>query len=408
MPRPSEATSRALLAVLAVSAMLSVAVSQIALGLALAVLLWRWRQGSPPARTGLEWPALALVVWALAMIPFSADLQQSLIYARRWYLLTPIWIAASFCALRACRLTVLVGLTGGALISALLGILSFVRKGGARIEASGQLAGRADPLAGYMTGGGLLMLVALVLLAALLTITAWRHRFWIAGALALVLTCLVLTLTRSAWLGFAVGAVAMVALARPRWLPALAAAFVAVAFLLPGVLKDRLLSAFNPLDAGNAQRVLMWKTGWQWIQERPVVGMGDRDLKNEYRAHHAGDPEVEIQGHLHSNLIMYAVIWGVPGLILVVVFLLAVLIQLGRRWRALGGSGRRGPPAARVQDLELDRAWCLGAIGAWVGLNVAGLFEWNFGDAEISLLVWLIVGLGLARRAATPGVPGAP
>jgi O-antigen ligase len=392
VPRLRDQWSVPLLALLALAAPLSVAASQIVLGILLAFLLWRWRQGTPPQRTGIEWPALALVVWALAMIPFSADLQQSALYARRWYLLAPIWIGASLCTTRTSRLTVLAALSAGAVVSAMFGILSFVRKGGARIEDGGQLAGRADPLAGYMTGGGLLMLSALVLAAALLTVASWRHRAWLVAAFGVVFTCLVLTLTRSAWLGFVAGALVMTALARPRWLPVLGVAVLAVALLLPGTLQDRLRSAFDPFDAGNAQRVEMWRTGWQWVQQQPLRGLGDRDLKNEYRSHHAGRPDVEIQGHLHSNLVMFAVIWGIPGLVLALAFLGTIIYRLWRRWRAL--QTRRAPPAP---DHDLARAWCLGGIGAWSGLIVSGLFEWNFGDAEIALMVWLIVGVGLAR-----------
>jgi O-antigen ligase len=397
--RPAgEATVRILLALLALAAMLSVAASQIVLGLLLAWLLWRWRAGRPPPRTGLEWPALALVVWALALIPWSEDRAQSLLYARRWYLLAPVWIGAAFGTVRGARLGALAALAAGAAASAAHGIWQVVRKGGARFEEGGQLVGRADPLAGYMTGGGLLMLAALVLLAALLTIGVRRRRSWLGvalgAALAVALLCLVLTLTRSAWLGFLAGAAVIFALARPRWLPALGAAAVAGALLLPGTLQSRLLSAFAPDDPGNVQRVEMWRTGWQWILDEPVTGRGDRDLKNAYREHHADRPDVEIQGHLHSNPIMFAVLWGLPGLVLALGLLLTALRSLWRRWRELRAAAGRAPPDA---EGDLDRAWCVGALGAWTGMNVAGLFEWNFGDAEISLLLWLIVGLGLAR-----------
>jgi len=408
-----------LLVLLALTATLSVAVSQAVLGAALVVLVLRWARGRSPRRAGVEWPALALVAWALAVIPFSHEPGQSALYARRWYLLVPIWVGAS--AIGALggswRRHALIALAAGAVASAALGFWSFVRKGGAHYRDDGQLAGRAEPLAGYMTGAGLLMLVGLVLLAALLLVRSSRWRLWVLAALAIVGTGLLLTLTRSAWLGFAAGAALIVALWRARWLAALAAVGVVVILLLPGALKTRLLSAFDPADRANAQRVLMWQTGWQWVQEHPLTGVGDCDYKNLYRAHHAGDPDVEIQGHLHSNLVMFATAWGVPGFLLAVGFLAAVLWRLWRRWRRLSAAmARRGPPAPApdgpavpADHLDLARIWCLGAMGAWVGLMVAGLFEWNFGDAEVALLLWLIVGLGLGRapdeRAADQGAP---
>jgi len=396
-----------LLVLLALTATLSVAISQIVLGLGLAVLLVRWARGRTPARTGLEWPALALVVWALAMIPFSADPGQSALYARRWYLLAPIWVAATAGAAGAgrWRLPALRGLALGAVASAAMGFWSFWRKGGAHYRDDGQLAGRAEPLAGYMTGAGLLMLVGLVLLAAVLLARSRRVRFWALVALAVVGSGLLLTLTRSAWLGFAAGAALIVALWRARWLGALAAVGVVVVLLLPGAMKTRLLSAFDPADAANSQRVTMWKTGWQWVADSPITGVGDCDYKNLYRAHHAGHPDVEIQGHLHSNLVMFAAAWGVPGLVLVLALLAVTFWRLWRRWRELGATRRRGPPPGREGHAsagdDLARVWCLGALGAWVGLMVAGLFEWNFGDAEVALLFWLIMGLGLARPATS-------
>jgi hypothetical protein len=40
------------------------------------------------------------------------------------------------------------------------------------------------------------------------------------------------------------------------------------------------------------------------------------------------------------------------------------------------------------------------------GFHVAGLFEWNYGDAEILMLVWAVIGLLLAAdRAARDASP---
>jgi len=401
VPRSLDQAARLLLVLLAFVATLSIAASQSVLGLLAAVLVWRWLRGRAPQRTGLEWPALALAGWALLVIPFSGDPGQSLVYARRWYLLAPIWAAASLGAPRRWRLAVLVALTSGAVVSALVGMVRFAREGGARYEAGGQLAGRAAPLSGYMTGGGLLMIAALVLVAVVLVARARRHRWWAAAALAVVLACLLLTLTRSAWLGFLAGAALITALWRPRWLLVLAAAAALAALVLPGALRTRLASAFDPADPTNTQRVLMWRTGWDWVREHPLVGVGDRDLSTLYREHHGDQPAIEVQGHLHSNLVMFAVIWGLPGLVLALGFLTAVLVQLLRRWRSPGWSRRRGPPG----EEDLAQAWCLGALGAWCGLMVAGLFEWNFGDAEVALLFWLVVGMGLGREPAAGRTP---
>ena len=98
-------------------------------------------------------------------------------------------------------------------------------------------------------------------------------------------------------------------------------------------------------------------------------------------------------GHLHSNPIMLAVIWGIPGFLLAMGFFLATLVQPWRRWHSLQGASSRPPP--------WRAGWILGAIGAGAGFFVAGLTEWYFGDAESMLLFLAILGTALTRDPGT-------
>jgi hypothetical protein len=65
------------------------------------------------------------------------------------------------------------------------------------------------------------------------------------------------------------------------------------------------------------------------------------------------------------------------------VLFVRILLMLISCVRDPGGSGITG-------------AVPLGALGAYIGFQVVGLFEWNFGDAEIALTMWLLIGLALA------------
>ena len=40
----------------------------------------------------------------------------------------------------------------------------------------------------------------------------------------------------------------------------------------------------------------------------------------------------------------------------------------------------------------------LGSLAGYTGFLVNGLFEWNFGDSEVIMLVWLLTGLALATE----------
>ncbi|MHB8077829.1 MAG: O-antigen ligase family protein [Candidatus Krumholzibacteriia bacterium] len=373
----------ACLALTALTATVSVAAGQIALGLTLLLALWLLaRRRGGPLRTGLEWPAALFVGWALLMIPWSGDRAQSLLFARRFWLLAAVWLFAAHGAAGRRRACLAGAFLAGAVIAALYGL----RGAGRAVDLT--IAHRLTLAQGYMTGAGLMMSAALTALAFVVAWPRGRARLWSAAALAPLLLALVLTMTRGAWLGFLAGAVVLLALRRARWLVPLAVVVAALVALAPASARDRFLSSFDPRHERNTQRETMWRTGWRMMLDHPLTGVGDHDLKRLYAQYHAGEP-VEIQGHLHSNLVQFGAIWGVPGLLLGGAFLVSMPVLLWRRRRAWRALGAAAPPGAE--------AWVLAALAVWTGFNVMGLFEWTFGDAEVALALFIVVGMGLSR-----------
>ena len=373
----------AALALTALAATVSVAASQIALGLALLLALWqRARRRGAPVRTGLELPAALFVGWALLMIPCSGDRAQSLLFARRFWLLAAVWLFAAHGRAGRRRACLAGAFLVGAVLAALYGLRGAARAADLTIEHRLTLA------QGYMTGGGLMMIAALVALAFVVGGPRGRGRLLAGAALAPLLLALVLTMTRGAWLGWLAGAAVVLALRRARWLIQLAVVVVALVALAPASARDRFLSSFELRHERNTQREIMWRTGWRMLRDHPLTGVGDRDLKQVYARYHAGE-QVEIQGHLHSNLVQFGAIWGVPGLLLGAAFLLSMPVLLLRRRRAWRALGAAAPPGAE--------AWTLAALAVWTGFNVMGLFEWTFGDAEMALALFIVVGMGLPR-----------
>ena len=47
-------------------------------------------------------------------------------------------------------------------------------------------------------------------------------------------------------------------------------------------------------------------------------------------------------------------------------------------------------------DAWLLKGTVLSALGVFWGFQISGLFEWNFGDAEIIMLLWMSVGMVFA------------
>jgi len=80
---------------------------------------------------------------------------------------------------------------------------------------------------------------------------------------------------------------------------------------------------------------------------------------------------------------------GVPDLLPGAAVLPSMPILLWRRRRAWRALGAAAPPGAE--------AWTLAALAVWTGFNVMGRFEWTFGDAEMALALFIVVGMGLQR-----------
>jgi len=373
----------------ALAAQLSVAIGQLALGLALLAALVRVAlRRDRPARTGLELPFLLLLAWALATIPLSDAPHEGLRNARRFYLFVPLWLGATYVVGERRRWAALAAFTLGAVANAVYSVTVEAMIPGDYTQRIGMVQHS------IITASWLMMAASSLAGAVALLGPGGRLRLAAVLALAPLLAALALTQSRSAWLGAAAGFGLMTLCARPRLiLPLLLAAAVGVA-LSPAHLRDRLQSVADPAQATNAQRLVLWRAGLDLVREHPFTGVGDRNLGPLTPA------LVVVPGasltthvrHLHQNFLMLAAIWGVPGLVFGTWFLFGLGRRLERRWRELRAAGERAPPARRI--------WALGALGVWAGVVVAGLFDWTFGDPELGLVYLLAAGVALAPPTA--------
>ncbi len=92
--------------------------------------------------------------------------------------------------------------------------------------------------------------------------------------------------------------------------------------------------------------------------------------------------------HLHNSLLQLAAERGLPALGSYLGLTIAAMVLAWRRFRREGG--RRGPRA----DL-----W-IGALLAILAFNVAGLFENNWGDAEVQRTALFALAIPFCLEAA--------
>lgn len=382
----------------ALSVLFSIAVSQILLGMALAVLIVsrkRWKL--PPIALPLGLFLLAtLVSAAVSGHPLAAFPQ-----VKKFYVYLILVLFATFTpSLERVRLLV-VAWAALATLSAAWGVAQFVGKYEEALELHRNfyLFYVGERVTGFMshwmTFGGELMIV-LLMAAALLFFADFPHKQWLWVAVAAIGLGLVVGYTRSIWLGAAAGAVYLLWFWR-RWL--ILALPVALALLLwidPAQFRDRVVSAFEPHGTvdSNLHRYICRQVGYQMIRAHPWFGVGPEEVGPQFLRYLPADIHLPLPpgyyGHLHNIYVHYAAERGLPAALFLMWMLGRILFDFVR-------SLRRLPAAARD-----ERAVLHGALAVLIGILVYGFYELNVGDSEVLTLFLAVVGCGYAAVARAP------
>ena len=356
----------------------SIAVTQMAL--TLAVVFWimiMFREKKFLVnRSPFDYYFLAFAIIGFVSLVFCPDKGSVVNYFKRILLITIVYLFAGNIREKGLVKTLLITLSSVMIIFAVIGIWKYM-------AGVGGLSGRLKLFHHYMTSGGILMIVALITFAFAVVRAPRRIRIVALIGVAVVLLPLIFTFTRSAWLGLLAGMMFMCALQNRKVMIGIGVLVAAFIFLAPSSMKDRAASSFDPSHPRNVERVYMWKAGAEMIRDNPVTGVGDIDLAKLYEEYRPPESQ-EIRRHMHNNFIMFGVLWGVPGLLLFLILFSRILVSEVRIFVSV------------PQEEWLLRGTALGALGTFAGFHVAGLFEWNFGDAEIVMLFWMTVGLSLA------------
>ena len=213
-----------------------------------------------------------------------------------------------------------------------------------------------------------------------------RTSFLWAGGLALILWTLVLTMTRSAWVGVVAGGLALLTFTRWKGVLIGLAVLVVVVLTLPQPFRDRLESGLDVTDTTTRIRGELLRTGARMIAANPWFGVGPGRLSRSslgYRSHEEF-PDWAYQ-HLHNNLFQIGAELGLFALAVWLALWLSVARDLISLYR-------------RSSD-EFCRYLALNGAVAVVAFQVAGLFEYNFGDAEIVILLLFFVTAPYAVQA---------
>ncbi len=241
----------------------------------------------------------------------------------------------------------------------------------------------------------LMQLAALVAGLWLACPRRWRGQ-GVALALvgALLGLALAATFTRASWAALLLASLAMLWL-RVKWPARLATGALALVALLAMnqlLIAKRGVGFYNPSDLSMPYRRLMWEDGVRIARQHPFLGIGMDTVKVRWKelGIRAYD-SMGLHSHFHSTPIQLAVERGLLGLGTWLWMMAAYLLLLLRRLL-------RPPPDGDwwMQGLTL------GTLGATLGFLASGLLHYNFGDSEVVMLFWLLMGIALWMERSKP------
>jgi O-antigen ligase len=380
-PPPDRLEQAGLFALFGVAGAVEFSIAAAQILLAVALLSWlamlamgRLRFAAPR----FFWPLVAYAAITLVSAGFSPDPRTSFIDCKQLslFLLVPITYALVTGSRGLTLMTVIVSC---AAVSAVFGIFQY---GILHYDNLGQRP--QGTLGHYMTYSGLLMLVIGVALARVLF--GRGERTWAALVMPALAVAVLLTFTRSAWVGACAAAALLLSLKDFRLLavlPILAAAiFFAVA---PGKITARFISMFDLKDPTNRDRMAMLREGEHMIAAHPLVGVGPNMVEKRYADYRDASAVQKVNQHLHNVPVQIAAERGLPALAMWLWFIATAVTGLGKRFY----TGEQ-------------RFLAAAGLAAVTAMSTAGLFEYNFGDSEFLMLFLILITVGFAadRRPA--------
>jgi hypothetical protein len=199
---------------------------------------------------------------------------------------------------------------------------------------------------------------------------------------------LMLTVVRASWLSFLISG-ALIAVLGLRWRTLIVIGACALPLVLAGTFilhQKRNVGFFDSHDDSIRWRQTVQREGLHLLMSNPrhlLVGVGMDSIKAHWKAWGLFDNGRLPMGHMHSDYLQIALERGVPAL-------LAWLILIALYARMLWRSQRQAS-----KENWIERGIVLGALGGLVGFMFSGVVHYNWGDSEVVMIFYLLMGLSL-------------
>jgi O-antigen ligase len=241
-----------------------------------------------------------------------------------------------------------------------------------------------------------LQLIASLTLGLFIALPRKRSRNGLLLGLAFLGMCgaLMFTVTRASALGLLMSG-ALICLLGVRRRTMLLIAACALPVIIGGLFvlnQKRNVGFFDPKDDSIRWRQTVQREGFNLLVSNPrhlLVGVGMDSIKAHWREWGLFDNGRIPMGHMHSDYLQIALERGLPAL-------LVWLILMGMYARMLWRLQRRIPA-----ENWIEKGIALGALGGLLGFLLSGVVHYNWGDSEVVMVFYLIMGLSLAVERLT-------
>jgi len=247
-----------------------------------------------------------------------------------------------------------------------------------------------------MAAGGMYMLAITLAFSRLFFNRPGSRRVWLLPVLLLG-TALLMTYTRYSWMG-ALAAFLILGLVKDWRFPA-AALIVLGAFLwlFPDTqFSQRVFSVNSKTITSNVERKLMWDSGLKLVRDRPWLGYGVDNLSVFYGRYVHPEAIEQSPPHVHDTLLQLAINGGLLAVAFYIWLAAALLVTGFKGWMRL-----RAQAPERAGEV-------LGLTAALTGFLINGLFEFNFGTAQVITLVYFLMGVLVRAANWGPAEPDFP
>ena len=210
--------------------------------------------------------------------------------------------------------------------------------------------------------------------------TGLKKRFLFLIPFLMSIYCLFLTRSRGAWLSFSVSFF-IIALLKSKKAVLIVLLLLGFAFILmPTSAKDALKDSFDLSSGTSWERVMLWKGTVRMIKEHPVLGFGINTYSRNFPAFKP--KEYSDLRYSHNCYLQMASETGIPGAILFILFLSAVLMS------CLKGIFKM------VKDTRKDVA--IGLFACLIGFILGAVVDTHFYALTLSVFFYVLFGFCFA------------